>query len=104
MKIEDAIEYLEDINAIARTRHMCRLMDGKLEDGEAQMYRRRLEAVKMAIQALKKQIPKELEYKVKEQYSVIGKGYYCQCGALFPYWENIHARTNYCGNCGQRLK
>ena len=63
MKIEKAIEHLKDINVIAKTRHMCRSMDGELEDGEIQVYRKRFESVKMAIKALEKQIPKKPIYK-----------------------------------------
>lgn len=61
MKIEEVIEHLNDINTIARTRHMGRLMDGELEDGEIQVYRDRFEAVKMAVSALEKQTQKEPE-------------------------------------------
>lgn len=56
MRIEDAIELLEDINVVAKTKHMCRSMDDELEEGETQVYRDRFEAVKMGKAALEKQI------------------------------------------------
>ena len=92
MKIEKAIEHLKDINVIAKTRHMCRSMDGELEDGEIQVYRKRFESVKMAIKALEKQIPKKLIYKENGNIECPS----CNCEAL-----RYH---NYCWNCGQASK
>lgn len=56
----------------------------------------------VAIVALEKQMPKPPENKVHEKYTALGRNYYCQCGVMFVDWENYP--TNYCGNCGQRLK
>ena len=64
-----------------------------------------IQTIDMAIEALEKQIPKPPEYKVHEKYPTLGKDYYCQeCGVLFASWEDENGRTNYCGNCGQRLR
>lgn len=56
-------------------------------------------AKELAIQALEKQIPKSLENKVHPCFPNMGKFYICTCGAA--YFEE---GSNYCGNCGQRLK
>ena len=91
MRIEKAIEHLKDINVIAKTRHMCRSMDGELEDGEIQLYRERFEAVKMGMAALEKQIPKE---PIKAIYN-------CNCPVCgFEYLTD----EKYCQECGQALK
>ena len=62
----------------------------------------RLECYDTAISALEKQIPKLPEHKVHEKYPSLGKNYYCKCGVMFVNWENYS--TNYCGNCGQKLR
>jgi hypothetical protein len=54
--------------------------------------------------ALEKQIPKPPVEKVHPEYPALGKMYFCECGVLFPGWGNPKAETNYCGNCGRRLK
>lgn len=58
--------------------------------------------LKIAIEALEKQIPKPPEYKVVEKYKALGKNYWCGCGVMFVDFERNG--TNFCGNCGQRLK
>ncbi len=55
-----------------------------------------------AISALEKQIVKPPENKVHEKYKALGKNYYCSCGAMFVDFERNG--TNYCGNCGQKLR
>ncbi len=60
------------------------------------------EYAQMAVEALEKQIPKPPKNKVHEKYKALGKNYYCSCGVMFVDFER-HG-TNYCGNCGQRLK
>lgn len=55
-----------------------------------------------AIDCMKKQLPKAPEYKVHEKYPTLGKNYYCSCGVMFVDFERNG--TNYCGNCGQKLK
>jgi hypothetical protein len=62
------------------------------------------EAAKLAIEALEKQIPKPPIEKVNPKYPALGKMYYCECGVLFTGWGNPKEETNYCGNCGQKLK
>lgn len=53
----------------------------------------------------KKQIPVLPENKTRNEYKSLGKNYWCpSCGVLFQEWENPLFRTNYCGNCGQRLE
>lgn len=43
------------------------------------------------------------EYKVNPNYPDLGKNHFCaSCGVMFIDWEN--APTNYCGNCGQKLR
>lgn len=53
-------------------------------------------------EALEKQIPKPPTYTVHEKYKTLGKNYYCQCGVMFVDFKR--SGTNYCGNCGQRLR
>ena len=60
------------------------------------------EAVELAISALEKQLIEPPEHKVHEKYKSLGKNYYCQCGVMFVDFERNG--TNFCGNCGQRLK
>lgn len=60
MKIEDAIENLNDVLTVMKTQHMMKSIDGELEDGEVQMYRDRYESVHMGIRALEKQLRGEL--------------------------------------------
>ena len=57
---------------------------------------------KIALVALEKQKPKPPEHKVHEKYKALGKNYYCHCGVMFVDFEKNG--TNYCGNCGQKLK
>ena len=59
-------------------------------------------AYDLAIKALEKQVPTPPENKVSEKYPSLGKNYYCKCGVMFIDWENYP--TNYCGNCGQKLR
>ena len=82
--VREAIEYLKHI-----AEHP--VMTGKY-----------CEALKIAISALEKQLASEPENKVHEDYKVLGKNYYCKCGVMFYNWEN--QPTNFCGNCGQKLK
>ncbi len=51
-----------------------------------------------------KQIPHPPEFKVHPKYPNLGIFHYCKCGVMFPGWGNPRAETNYCGNCGQKLK
>jgi len=72
---------------------------------QSDMSERTLEAIrfnKLAIQALEKQIAKPPEHKVHPKYKVLGKNYYCSCGVMFVDFERNG--TNYCGNCGQKLR
>ena len=64
--------------------------------------KRLLRANDIAIQALERQVAKPPEHKVHEKYKSLGKNYYCQCGVMFVDFERNG--TNFCGNCGQRLK
>lgn len=57
-----------------------------------------------AAKALEKQALKPPELKVHPDYPSLGKMYYCECGVLFCGWGNPKEETNYCGNCGQKLK
>ena len=59
-------------------------------------------AYDLAIYALEKQIQQPPEYKVREKYQALGKNYYCECGVMFVDFERNG--TNFCGNCGQKLK
>ena len=82
-EIREAIEYLKPIAESAY-----------LDD-----YKKNLG---LAIKALEKQLHQPPEHKVHEKYKALGKNYYCSCGVMFVDWEN--QPTNYCGNCGQKLK
>lgn len=101
MKIEEAIGYLK------RRQHWLS------DDEDTAVIERRYKATEqcrygincldMAISALEKQMSKPPEHKVHEKYPSLGKDYYCQeCGVMFMDWEAM--QTNYCGNCGQKLK
>jgi predicted SprT family Zn-dependent metalloprotease len=61
-----------------------------------------LEAEIIVLSALEKQMPKPPTYTVHEKYKTLGKNYYCQCGVMFVDFKR--SGTNYCGNCGQRLR
>lgn len=57
------------------------------------------------ISAIEKQIPKPPVNKVDEKCAELGRCYFCQsCGVMFVGWEFPNNRTNYCGNCGQKLR
>lgn len=58
-----------------------------------------VEAAKIAIEALEKQIPKEVIQYGKE--SKIARYACSHCGRM--YWEKEHI-GNYCDGCGQALK
>ena len=84
MEIREAIEYLKPIaKHPTMTGNYC-------------------EALNVALQALEKQIPKPPTYEVKEKYKALGKNYYCSCGVMVVDFERNG--TNYCGNCGQKLR
>lgn len=86
MKIEDAIKNLKY------------LISGDCCDTQMDY----IDEIGMAIDSLEKQIPKPPVNRVHEQYPTLGKNHYCICGVMFMDWEN--QPTNYCGNCGQRLR
>lgn len=54
------------------------------------------------VEALEKQIPRPPENKVHKKYKMLGKNCFCKCGVMFIDWERN--KTNYCGNCGQKLR
>ena len=84
MEIEDAIGIIKDLTRELR------------EDGYIKV------ANDMAIAALEKQIPKPPGNKVRDEYKILGKNYYCQCGVMFVDFERNG--TNFCGQCGQKLR
>lgn len=100
MDNKKAIEHLEDINTVARTRQMCRSIDGELEDGETQMYKDRFEAVAMAMAALEMNIPKEATTQgmSKDGYWII------KCPECETVMEGMRNVANYCCKCGQAIK
>lgn len=53
---------------------------------------------------VEKATPKPPTEKVSPKYPALGKMYYCECGVLFTGWGNPEAETNFCGNCGRKLK
>ena len=55
-------------------------------------------------QVVEKQIPKPPVEKVNPKYPALGKMYYCTCGVLFYGWGKPEEETNFCGNCGQKIK
>lgn len=66
-----------------------------------------LEIVHSAIEIrriVEKQIPKPPVEKVHPKHKKLGKMHYCECGVLFYGWGNPEEETNYCGNCGQKLR
>ena len=60
--------------------------------------------LKIAIDDMENQIPKPPVEKVNPKYPALGKMYYCTCGVLFYGWGKPEEETNYCGNCGQKIK
>lgn len=80
-------------------------MDGKWSFEET------IEAAKLAIQALEKQIPKEIETKtinkgidVSGEYDIESNMLCPNCKAVVGDYEADELHYNYCPNCGQRLK
>ena len=61
-----------------------------------------ISSLQTAIACMEKQLPKAPEHKVHEKYPTLGKNYYCSCGVMFVDFKRNG--TNYCGNCGQKLK
>ena len=62
-----------------------------------------LDALDTAIKSLEKQVacpPRDI---LRDRHESLGKNYYCKCGVMFPGWHDERGRTNYCGNCGQKL-
>lgn len=90
MKIEDAIEHFRQCDTVKF------ILTGV---GETEF---KTIEFKEFVEALDKQIPKQPANKVHEKYPTLGRNYYCTCGVMFVDFERNG--TNYCGNCGQRLK
>lgn len=55
-----------------------------------------------AVEILEKQIEFMPIDGINKLYPTLGRNYYCKCGVMFMDWENNS--TNYCGNCGQKLR
>ena len=55
-------------------------------------------ALEMAINALKKQLPKKLKEHTQSQY-----GYIPVCGVCNGIMDLMQGDLNYCPNCGQKL-
>lgn len=55
-------------------------------------------SIKLAIEALEKQMPYKPKNEVNPEYPALGRNYYCKCGVMF-----MDKATNYCGNCGIKL-
>ena len=83
--------FKKDMETNAQIERMFRLPKGKLQPND-----------RVILQALEKQIVKPPEHKVHEKYKALGKNYYCSCGVMFVDFERNG--TNYCGNCGQKLR
>ncbi len=62
------------------------------------------DGLELTIKALEKQIPKPPKLKKHPENPEIGEFYFCECGAMFPFWGNPRGESNYCGICGQKLK
>lgn len=69
-----------------------------------------LEAIKFAISAIEKQIPKKLTRKERSGMGYEYKDYYCSCGKFIGYespinraLENGKIPFKYCPDCGQLL-
>ena len=60
------------------------------------------ETIDMAISAIEKQTPKPPINKVHKKYKTLGENHFCACGVMFIDFERNG--TNFCWNCGQRLK
>ncbi len=97
MKIEEIIEEIKDTLKI-RKETIAKVRDEQ-QQGAIQ---ERIDEEELILNALEKQIPTPPENKVNEKYPTLGRDYYCTCGVMFVDFERNG--TNYCGNCGQRLK
>ena len=105
-------KYKEAIGHLKRTVSQLKYLDERPDTPYTKHYikkrneknRRRLRANRLAIEALEKQIPKPPVEKVNPKYPALGKMYYCECGVLFTGWGRPEEETNFCGNCGQKLK
>ena len=53
---------------------------------------------------LEKEIVKPPEFTVNRFHPILGKAHYCQCGVMLLNWDDRSQQTNYCGNCGQKLR
>lgn len=62
----------------------------------------RKKAIMMAAEVLTKEVAVIPTLKISEEYPHLGENYFCRCGVMFYDFEN--SPTNYCGNCGQRLR
>ena len=97
MKIEEIIEEIKDTLKIRKATIV------KVRDEQQQRaIQERIDEEELILNALEKQIPKLPEHKVHEKYPTLGRNYYCTCGVMFVDFERNG--TNYCGNCGQRLR
>ena len=93
MKIQEAIKYWEGSKREAEV-YFERGKIGK-------KFKEQLIFYDMAIEALNKQIPMPPAYIDKYIQSCIK--HECQnCKVYFVNWETF--KTNYCGNCGQKLR
>ena len=91
MKNQEAIEHLEDINLINKTRHMMRSVDDELVAGEVEEYRNRFKAVTLGIEALEKQIPMPIGSNFNE------------CPNCKRQLANEVYRQDFCDKCGQAI-
>ena len=91
-----ALKYLDECPDTPYTKDYIKIRNAK--------NRRRLQASRLAIEALEKQMSKPPTEKVNPKYPALGKMYYCECGVLFTGWGKPEAETNFCGNCGQKIK
>ena len=81
---KDAIKLLQEIKSIYFDKQSDNLDESNL--------------IEIAVEALEKQIPKELSTVIKEANGREFKFYYCS-----SCYVNIESKYKYCLNCGQKL-
>ena len=82
------------------------MIDGKLEGGFDDLESPLGQAITMAIEALEKQIPKELDYFVSNKDMQIGRFKILKqalCYIVALYVVHIQHTASFCNECGQAL-
>lgn len=102
MNKKEALTQLE----IMATNATGRLGEAKSEEERALLYKH-IEALNMAMDALKDCKPKVGEWEIEEIRSIYGEGYRLtcsECGDTFTVTENAFPYERYCRHCGAKME